>query len=151
MAARKTTSRKPAARTVKHKPTAAEDFLGISGVWRTVANTGISGVVAATMMYAVLVMGPEMQKAHLASIEKERELSRKDGESRLAHAEGAVDKIAKSIDGLRDTFGQNQMAVRGNQSTSIELNRRMVELLEKHLPNKEEPKYASPAGPPSFP
>jgi hypothetical protein len=148
MTARKTTTRKrPAAQPAK-KLSAIDKFSGLQGLWKSVAQFGLNGVVAATMMYAVLVMVPEMQKAHLASIEKERELSRKDGMSRLSHAETAVEKIASSIDGLRDTFGQNQMAVRGNQSTSIELNRKMVELLEKHLPNKNEP---LPSSTPSLP
>lgn len=125
-----TARKKTAVRRVAGVPavTAQDAFTGIAATHflKPFLQFGVNGIVAGVMVYAVTVMIPTMMEKHAANLKEARE----DG---FAHGEKAVERIAKSIDGLRETFDGNQVKVRGNQSESITVQKRMVELLEKQV------------------
>ena len=133
MAVKPTTRRRPVI-------TKQDQFSGLVGVWKQVAQFGLSGCVAATMMYAVLVMLPASNKEHMAQM-------RSDREGAYQHGSAAVDKIAGAID--KNTIAiqsllSNQQLVKGNQSEGLKIQREMVDVLKEVV----EPKSGSRSRPP---
>lgn len=115
-------------RTALRPAHAAQDvFTGMAGNFlKPYLQFGVNGLIAGVMVYSVTVMIPSMMEKHSLALKDAREQG-------FAHGEKAVDKIASSIDGLRETFDGNQTKVRGNQGESIQIQKRMVELLEKQV------------------
>lgn len=121
---RKTTRTRRRPAVTAPRMTAQDRFTGLTGVWKAVAQFGLSGVVAATMMYAVLVAMPAQQQLHLEQTEKSRAAG-------YEHGEKAVEKIAGSIDALRSSWSNVQGVTQGNQKELIRQQERTNELLEQ--------------------
>ena len=90
------------------------------------AQFGLSGVVAATMMYAVLYEMPRQQQLHLEMSEKARAAG-------YDHGEKAVDKISASIDALGTRWSTVQGVTQNNQRELIVTQQRTNELLERTM------------------
>ena len=119
---RSATKRKPsAARAVPL--TALDKFTGLTGMYKQATQVGINSIVAMVMVYSTTVMIPDIVEKHSKNMKEAREEG-------FSHGEKAVERIARSIDGLKDTFEGQQSKVRNNQGESIAIQKRMVEILE---------------------
>ena len=115
-----TASKKPVRRRTqpKSRSSAATGVLDKYGSkLKLFANYGAAGLFGG---YLLIVTIPDLQKQ-----------AREDRERGREHGDRAVDKIAGSVDGLRDVFQSNQKAGHQNQRESIAIQEKMAELLEK--------------------
>lgn len=118
-------AKKPQSRSRTHH----DDFIGVIGAWGNVAKFGVTGCVAATMMYGLLWVLPQQQTQYM-------EMLRQDRANSLLHGEKAVDKISNSInDNTKALMSllDNQKNVRGNQEQLILSSEAMVELLRENV------------------
>ena len=119
---RSATKRKPSA--TKAVPlTALDKFTGLTGMYKQATQVGINSIVAMVMVYSTTVMIPNMMEKHSTNMKEAREEG-------FSHGEKAVERLAKSIDRLGETFEGQQSKVRNNQGESIAIQKRMVEILE---------------------
>lgn len=119
----------PTKRPTRRRPvlTKQDQFSGLAGLWKQVAQFGLSGCVAATMMYAVLVMLPASNKEHMAQMRSDREGAFQHGSAAVEKIAGAIDKNTTAIQSLLS----NQQSVRGNQSEGLKMQREMVDILKE--------------------
>ena len=94
------------------------------------ANYGAAGLFGGYLLMFTL---PDAQKSFTTSIEKQAEQNREDRKAALDHGERAVERVAKSIDGLRESFGSVQGVTHGNQSKLLHEQQRTNELLEGRM------------------
>ena len=99
-----------------------------AAILKLFANYGLAGIIAG---YLLIYTIPEAQQSFTTAIAKQADQSREDRKAAMEHGERAVERLSQSIDGLSQTFGENQSKVRGNQGESITIQKRMVELLEQ--------------------
>jgi len=117
---RKTRRRRTPVESVAEKQAG---FLGLRGLWKDVAQFGIAGCVAASMMYSTLYLIPKLQEKHQEALKEDRKAG-------FEHGEMAVKSISKSLDGLKDTFVEQQAEQRHNQARSIELQEKMIDVIQ---------------------
>ena len=127
-------------------PDSEKRFLGLDGLWRQWANFGIVGVIAGLMSYVVMFTIPDLQRSHLQTIERvstearselqaERAAGRSDAEKSREHGNKSADKLAESLDGLREVMSDHKAMVKINQEAGLEAQKVMIQqnktLIEK--------------------
>lgn len=123
MAAKPVTA-KPARR--RPQVSKQDQFTGLTGLWKQWSQFGVVGVVCGLMCYCVMVLVPQLQKEHLASIKEDRK-------SAYEHGDKAVEKLTTALDKLNDTFANKQATGHINQSAMIEKQGELISLQRETL------------------
>jgi len=124
---------KPTTRRATPRQTAQDKFTGLTGTWKAVAQFGLSGVVAATMMYAVLYLQPQQLKEFMQATEKQRESGFSHGEKIADNLTTGIKDLASKVEKVGEKFGSVQSVTQGKQADIIGRIDRTNELLERQI------------------
>ena len=94
------------------------------------SNYGFAGLAFG---YLLIYTIPQGQQSFQAALEKQADQSREDRKDAIGHGERAVERIAGSIDGLKDSWTKIQGVTQGNQKTLIEETKKTNEILESKM------------------